>query len=173
MVYGSIKQHDGHINLYSQTGIGTTFKMYVPLILSKIEEIEQTAFPILKGGDETVLVAEDDVQVRELTKEVLAGFGYKIIEAKDGEDAVKVFNENKDKIELLIFDVIMPKKNGKEAYDEIKDIMPEVKAIFISGYTEDMIHKKGILEEGLNFLSKPILPYELLRKIREVLDQQK
>jgi hypothetical protein len=65
----------------------------------------------------------------------------------------------------------MPKKNGKEAYDEIKDIWPEVKAIFISGYTEDMIHKKGILEEGLNFLSKPILPYELLRKIREVLDQ--
>jgi CheY-like chemotaxis protein len=171
MVYGIIKQHDGYINLYSQTGIGTTFKMYVPLIQSKIKDIEQTAFPFLKGGDETVLIAEDDVQVRELTKEVLVEFGYKVIEAKDGVDAVKVFNENKDEIQLLILDVVMPKKNGKEAYDEIKDVRPEVKAIFISGYTEDMIYKKGILEEGLNFTSKPILPDELLRKVREVLDQ--
>jgi len=171
MAYGIINQHDGYINLYSQPGIGTTFHVYVPLIQSEIEEIEQKAFSILKGGDETILIAEDDIQVRELTKEVLAGYGYKIIDAKDGADAVKVFIENKDEIQLLIFDVVMPKKNGKEAYDEIKDVRPGVKAIFISGYTEDMIHKKGILEEGLNFLSKPILPNELLRKIREVLDQ--
>jgi PAS domain S-box-containing protein len=171
MVYGIINQHGGHINLYSKPGIGTTFKIYLPLIQSKIEETEQTAFSILKGGDETVLIAEDDVQVRELTKEVLSGFGYKVIEAKDGADAVKVFNENKDEIQLLILDVVMPKMNGREAYDEIKNVRHKVKAIFISGYTADMIHKKGILEEGLNFLSKPILPDELLRKIREVLDQ--
>jgi CheY-like chemotaxis protein len=171
MVYGIINQHEGHINLYSQPGKGTTFKIYLPLIKSKIKEIEPAALPILKGGDETVLIAEDDVQVRELTKEVLSGFGYKVIEAKDGADAVKIFIENKDKIQLLILDVIMPKKNGKEVYDEIKELKPEVKTIFISGYTADMIHKKGILEKGLNFISKPILPDELLRKIREVLDQ--
>ncbi len=171
MVYGIINQHDGHINLYSKPGIGTTFKIYLPLIQSKIEETERKDFPVLKGGEETVLIAEDDVQVRELTKEVLIGYGYKVIEAKDGVDAVQIFNENKDEVKLLILDVIMPKKNGKEAYDEIKDIRPEVKAIFISGYTADMIHKKGILEEGLNFISKPILPDELLRKIREVLDK--
>ena len=171
MVYGIINQHGGHINLYSKPGIGTTFKMYLPLIQSKVEETEPATVSVLKGGEETILIAEDDVQVRELTKEVLAGFGYKVIEAQDGVDAVKVFNDNKDEVQLLILDVIMPKKNGKEAYNEIKDISPEIKAIFMSGYTADMIHKKWILEEGLNFISKPILPDQLLKKIREVLDQ--
>jgi CheY-like chemotaxis protein len=171
MVYGIINQHGGYINLYSKPGVGTIFKMYLPLIQSQVEEEEPAVFRVLKGGNETVLIAEDDVQVRELTKEVLKGFGYKVIEATDGADAVRVFNDNKDAVQLLILDVIMPKKNGKEVYDEIKEINPGVKAIFMSGYTADMIHKRGILEEGLNFISKPILPDELLRRIREVLDQ--
>jgi PAS domain S-box-containing protein len=171
IAYGIIKQHDGLINVYSHPGIGTTFKIYLPLIRSKIEEMKPADITVLKGGTETVLIAEDDVQVRELTKKVLAGFGYKVFEAKDGADAVKVFNEHKDEIKLLILDVIMPKKNGKEVHDEIKKLRTEVKTIFISGYTADMIHKKGILEEGLNFISKPILPDELLRRVRDVLDE--
>jgi two-component system cell cycle sensor histidine kinase/response regulator CckA len=171
MVYGIIKQHDGYINVYSEPVKGTTFKIYLPLIKSKVEEVKLADLPIIKGGIETILVAEDDAQVRELTKEVLEGFGYKVMEATDGDDATKIFNENKDKIQLLFLDVIMPKKNGKEVYDEIKKVRPDIKAIFTSGYDADIIHKKGILEEGLDFITKPILPDELLRMVREVLDK--
>jgi PAS domain S-box-containing protein len=171
MVYGIIKQHAGYINVYSEPGMGTTFKIYLPLIKSKVKEEEVAAPPILKRGTETVVVAEDDTLVREFIKEVLEGFGYKVIEAEDGEETLKVFNENRDKIQLLILDVVMPKKNGKEVYDEIRKLRPDIKAIFTSGYNADIIHKKGILEEGLNFILKPVLPQELLKKAREVLDK--
>lgn len=171
MVYGIIKQHNGYINVYSEPVKGTTFKIYLPLIKSKVEEVKLANLSIIKGGIETILVAEDDAQVRELTKEVLEGFGYKVMEATDGDDATKIFNENKDKIQLLFLDVIMPKKNGKEVYDEIKKVRPDIKAIFTSGYNADIIHKKGILEEGLDFITKPISPDELLRMVREVLDK--
>ncbi|OGW37159.1 MAG: hypothetical protein A2Y97_01130 [Nitrospirae bacterium RBG_13_39_12] len=172
MVYGIIKQHDGYINVYSETGRGTTFKIYLPLIKSKVEDIKTSDLSFLRGGEETILIAEDDASVRELTREVLLWFGYKVIEAVDGEEAVKMFRENKEKIQLLILDVIMPKKNGKEVYNEIKRINPDIKAIFISGYTADIIHKKGIMEERLNFMLKPISPDKLLIKVREVLNSE-
>jgi PAS domain S-box-containing protein len=171
MAYGIIRQHNGYISVYSKPGKGTTFKIYLPLIKSTIGEEKPVAFLSVKRGTETVLIAEDDVEVRELIKKVLVGAGYKILEAKDGNDALKVFTENKDGIHLLIIDVIMPKKNGKEVYDEIKKEKPDIKVIFMSGYNADVIHKKGILKEGLDFISKPLLPDELLRKIREVLDR--
>jgi PAS domain S-box-containing protein len=171
MVYGIVKQHDGYINVYSEPGMGTTFKIYLPLIKSKIKEEEVVAPPILKRGTETVIVAEDDTLVREFIKKVLEEFGYKVIDAEDGEEALKVFNENRDKTQLLILDVVMPKKNGREVYDEIRKVRPDIKAIFTSGYNADVIHKKGIIEEGLNYILKPILPQELLKKVREVLDK--
>lgn len=170
MVYGIIKQHDGFINVYSELGKGTTFKIYLPLIMSEVKEerIEPTAYP--EGGKETVLVAEDDQAVRKLTRDILERFGYKVIAAEDGEDAIEKFINNKEDIKLLLLDVIMPKKNGKEVYEEIKKINPGIKALFLSGYTANLIHKKGILDEGLNFILKPVSPKELLRKVREVLD---
>lgn len=171
MVYGIIKQHDGYINVYSEPDKGTAFKIYLPLIKLSVEEVKLADIPIIKGGTDTILIAEDDAQVRGLTKEVLEGYGYKVMEAVDGNDAIKIFNENKDKIQLLFLDVIMPKKNGKEVYDEIKKVRPDIKAIFTSGYNADIIHKKGILEEGLDFIAKPISPEEFLRKVREVLDK--
>ncbi len=171
MVYGIIKQHDGYINVYSEPGKGTTFKIYLPLIKSKVEAVTEEPLSAIKKGDETLLVAEDDSQVRELLKEVLEGFGYTVLEAEDGEDALRVFSKYKDEIKLLILDVIMPKKSGKEIYDEIKKTRPDIKAIFTSGYDANIIHKRGIIEEGLNFISKPILPDELLRTVREVLDK--
>lgn len=171
IVYGIIKQNNGYINVYSEPGQGTIFKIYLPLVKSKITEKKEKVSPIIQKGTETVLVAEDDAQARELISEVLSVSGYTVIEAEDGEDAVKVFFENRDKIQLLIIDVIMPKKNGKEVYDEIRKISPEIKAIFTSGYDANVIHKKGILEEGLNFISKPISPNKLLLEVREVLDK--
>ena len=114
------------------------------------------------------MLAEDDQVVRELTKTLLEGFGYNVIEAADGEDAINKFVGDKDGIQLLILDLIMSKKSGKEAYDEIKKIRPDVKALFTSGYAIDIIKRKGLLEEGFNFISKPILPKELITKVREL-----
>jgi len=172
MVYGIIKQHDGYINVYSEPGKGTAFRIYLPLIKSGVEEEKPMELSVAERGTETVLVAEDDVQVRDLTKCVLEGSGYQVLEAEDGEEAMRVFHENKDRIQLLILDVVMPKKNGKEVYDEIKKIRPDMKAIFTSGYNAEVIHKKGILEKGFGFIVKPSSPQELLKKVREVLDNR-
>lgn len=171
VVYGIIKQHEGYINVYSEIGKGTIFRIYLPLMDKKIEGEQTTDIPPLEGSLETILLAEDDVEVRKLNKQILCEFGYEVMEAEDGEQAVRLFHENKDKIALIIFDVIMPKKNGKEAYDEIRKINPNIKAIFTSGYTADIVHKKGILDEGLDFLSKPVSPQSFLKKVKEVLDR--
>jgi len=171
MVYGIVKQHDGYINVYSEPGSGTTFKIFLPLIQSKVKEIKPEDLQKVKGGTETILIGEDDAQVRNLLKEVLLKAGYHIIEAVDGNDAVEVFDKNKDNIHLLILDVIMPKKTGKEVYEDLKKVKSDIKVIFVSGYSADIIHKKGILEVGLDFVSKPVSPDELLIKVRNVLDK--
>ena len=173
MAYGIIKQHNGYITCYSEPERGTTFKIYLPLV--KTDEDEDTDKPKvsdLRTGTETVLLAEDNADVRSSAKEMLAESGYKVIEAADGEDAIEKFVKqgNGDKIELLILDAIMPKKNGKETYEAIKEIRPDIKVLFSSGYPADIIHKKGILEERINFVLKPFSPYDFLRKVREVLD---
>ncbi len=170
IVYGIIKQHEGFINVYSELGKGTTFKIYLPLIISEVEKTKPAESAVLRRGTETVLLAEDDEAVKKIIRTMLEGFGYKVIEAADGEDAVNKFIENRDNIKLLILDVVMPKKNGKEVYEEIRKAMPDIKALFMSGYTADIVHKKGILEEGLEFIVKPLSPNALLRKVRKILD---
>jgi two-component system cell cycle sensor histidine kinase/response regulator CckA len=117
-------------------------------------------------------LAEDDREVRRFTKAMLEKYGYDVIEAEDGEDAVNKFMENKDRIQLLLFDVIMPRKNGKEAYDLIKKIRPGMKALFMSGYTADTIDRKGLMEKGSNFVLKPVSPSVLFRTMREVLQNK-
>jgi PAS domain S-box-containing protein len=172
MVYGIIKQHDGYINVYSEPGNGTIFKIYLPTIKSKVEETKLEDLPIMAGCMQTILVAEDDPRVRQLTREVLENYGYRVLEAADGMEAVKVFQDNKDDIRLVILDVIMPRKNGKECFTEIRKIDPGIKAIFTSGYTADIVNKKGILEEGVQFLSKPVSPQLLLKEVWELLNHR-
>jgi len=169
MIYGIVKQHDGYIDVKSEVGKGTTFNIYLPLIDSTFEKQKEKASRPLKRGTETILVADDDPAVASLVKRILEEFGYKVLEARDGEDAIEQFVKNKDDIHLLLLDVIMPKKNGKEAYDAIRKIKPEIKAIFISGYSAEIIDEQAILE-GLNFIGKPVSPEELLFSLREVLD---
>jgi PAS domain S-box-containing protein len=173
MVYGIVKQHNGYINCYSEPGKGTTFKLYLPMHREAVE-LQETmeSAPATIGGTETILVAEDDADARKTTRNILENFGYIILEAVDGEDAVRVFKENRDTVKLLLLDVIMPKKNGKEAYEEIRKLHPGVKALFISGYTANIIHKRGILDQNLDFIMKPVSPTVLLRKVREVIEKK-
>jgi PAS domain S-box-containing protein len=173
IVYGIIKQHEGNVTVYSEPGKGTTFKIYLPLIATAVEEAKPEAAAPPRGGTETILLAEDDRDLIAMTASVLKEFGYTVIEAVDGQDAVEKYVAHAKEIDLLLLDVIMPKKSGREAYDAVKAAWPDIKALFISGYTADIIHKKGIFEEGIEFISKPVSPFDLVRKIRELLDRKK
>jgi PAS domain S-box-containing protein len=171
VVYGIIKQHDGHINVYSEPGHGTTFRIYLPLI--EPETVEKTSRQREESparGTETILLAEDNELVRDLAKSVLTEFGYTVIEAVDGEDAVRKFREHADSIQLLLFDMVMPILSGKEARDEIRKIKPGIKTIFASGYAPDIVRQKLAEEDGIQLISKPMSPTELLQKVRSVLD---
>ena len=172
MVYGIIKQHNGHITVGSEPGKGTSFRIYLPLTpkesLPGILDEEIPALPL--AGTETILVVEDNPEVRNLNRTVLETFGYRIVEANDGEEAVTQFLRYRDEIDLVVMDVVMPKLNGREAYAKISDIRPDVKILFTSGYTADIVQQKGIITEGLTFLSKPMTPATLLKKVRELLD---
>jgi len=172
MVYGIVKQHNGYINCYSEPGKGTTFRIYLPAHreAAEVQDTMESA-PATIGGTETILVAEDDADVRKTTRSILENFGYTVLEAEDGEDAIRVFQGNRDTVKLLLLDVIMPKKNGKETYEEIRNLRPGMKALFISGYTANIIHKRGILDQSLDFIMKPVSPTDLLKKVREVLNK--
>jgi PAS domain S-box-containing protein len=168
--YGIITQHNGYIHVYSEPGNGTTFKIYLPEIKTHVEEKTPPEKQSIRGKHETILLAEDETSVRDSIKYILEEFGYQVITARDGKDAVSKYMYNKDVVNLLILDVVMPKMNGKEAYEEVRKTSPGVKAIFTSGYTSDIMERKGILDNGVTFISKPIQPENLLSKIREVLD---
>ncbi len=173
IVYGIIKQHHGYINVYSEPGKGTTFKIYLPLCEREAERRPLTADnpqEKLPRGTETVLVAEDDKTLRKLSHTVLEEFGYTVIEAEDGADAVNKFIMHKDIIKLVILDMIMPKKNGREVYQEIKKVQPVIKALFVSGYSADKRISEDLLDKGIEFLMKPLSPMVLLKKVRDVLD---
>jgi nitrogen-specific signal transduction histidine kinase/ActR/RegA family two-component response regulator len=176
MVYGIIKQHVGQILCYSEPGKGTTFKVYLPVLNSADEmatlKMSAAAPEVPAQGTETILVAEDDETLRSLTTTILEDAGYTVIVAVDGEDAVRKFAQNKDRIGLILCDVIMPKKSGDEVREEIVKISPAVKILFMSGYPADIIRQKGLLEEGAEIVLKPTPTAALLRKVREVLDKK-
>ncbi len=170
IAYGIVKEHKGYIEVASEEGQGTTFHVYLPLVSGGKSNIFGELFSP-PSGVETILVAEDDEEVRKLAGSLLEECGYTVIEAVDGVDAVARFEENAERIRLIILDVVMPKKNGNEVYDDIRRICPEARTIFMSGYSSDIINKKGFIEQGLDFIEKPIIPLTFLNKVREVLDR--
>jgi CheY-like chemotaxis protein len=170
-VYGIVKQHEGYITVYSEPGHGTAFRIYLPAIKAEISRQDDAA-PQLRGGGETILIAEDNEDVRFFIRATLTQYGYNIVEAVDGKDAVNEFLRYQN-VDLLILDSVMPRMNGREAYEEIRKIRQDIKVLFTSGYTRDIVLDKGIGEKEFAFIPKPISPAGLLQKVREILDGQK
>lgn len=170
MVYGLVKQHNGFITCHSEPGRGTVFKIYLPLIDEEKQQAAPTGDTVLPRGDETVLLVEDDENVRLLLTQLLEASGYRVIVAGDGQDAVARFAEHKSVVKLVILDVIMPKMGGKDVSDTIFELSLDARILFISGYTADIVPQDLLINERCAFLSKPIAPGEFLHSVREILD---
>ena len=172
-VYGIVSQHDGFLQVYSEVSVGTTFRIYLPVTpTAEKTPVNDEDFRPVRGGAETILIAEDHEGLRELARETLANLGYDILLANDGEEAVRVFQANRERIDLLLLDVVLPKLNGPEAYARICTEKQDVPVIFATGYSPEMELLRSAQELGLTVLQKPYVPRELARRVRETLDRQ-
>ncbi|MHB8844849.1 MAG: PAS domain S-box protein [Nitrospirota bacterium] len=170
IVYGIMKQNRGYIVVESEPGKGSCFNLYFPLIATTACAARAAEPDTADKGQETILLAEDDATIRDLLKVILQGSGYTVLEAVDGEDAVATFRKHADEIQLVLLDVIMPKKSGADAKSAIVALKPAVKTLFLSGYSMEVLRAKGIAGNGDNFILKPVSPMDLLTAVRRVLD---
>jgi len=171
MVYGIVKSHNGYIMCYSEPDEGTIFKIYFPVIKKETESLEpkEEKFPI-KGGNETILLVDDEEAIRELGKDILASFGYTVLIASDGETALEIYRENKKKISLVILDIIMPGMGGRKCLEELLKINPELRIIIASGYSMNGPGKEILKAGAKGFISKPYNINQILKSVRETLD---
>jgi two-component system cell cycle sensor histidine kinase/response regulator CckA len=170
-VYGIIKQSGGHLAVSSEVGVGTTFEVYLP----RVEPVDGgsnpvSVSPVAPRGTETILLVEDEEGVRALTRQVLIGSGYTVLEAADGEHAIRMAAEHRGTIDLLITDVVMPGVGGRVVAEQVVLQHPESRVLYVSGYTDDAVIRHGVLGNGINFLQKPFSPVLLAVKVRELLD---
>ncbi|MCL7487866.1 MAG: ATP-binding protein [Desulfobulbaceae bacterium] len=172
-VYGIVKQHHGHIFVYSEEGKGTTFKIYFPLVGELPEQRELMQAGSMPLGTETLLIVDDDPSIRKLIIDTLEPLGYSFLQASCGEEAVEIFRSAKKRIDLLLSDVIMPGMNGRDLSEILRNECHDLKVILMSGYTDNVVAHHGKLDPGITFLNKPLLPVALANKIRQVLDSDR
>jgi len=171
-VFGIVKQNQGHIGVYSKVGQGTAFKIYLPKVgvEAKAKVKAEGASTLTSTLTSTILLVEDESQIRELARDILLDQGYQVLTAGDGVEALQVAGAHAGPIHLLLTDVIMPRLSGKELADKLRPGRPEMRVLFTSGYTDDAIVHHGVLDEGVHFLSKPFGMEALARKVRDVLE---
>ncbi len=169
-VLGIVKQNGGHIWLYSEVGRGSTFKIYLPRTSLEPEVSRPPVEPASMRGNEMILLVEDEPQVRIVLRGILKRYGYQVLEAQNGGEALMLCERFSGEIQLLITDVVMPQMSGREVAERLTELRPRMKVLFVSGYTDNTIVRHGVLDAGVNFLEKPITPDALARKVREVLD---
>lgn len=173
-VYGIIKQSNGNIWVYSEPGKGSTFKVYLPRLDddSKDPGLASPAPGTTTRGTETILLVEDEASVRKTAKRILAAQGYSVIEAENGEKAIRCYNDHDGPIHILVTDVIMPGMSGKDVADKLLASTPSLKVLYVSGYTDNAISHHGVLDQNTHFIQKPFTSESLAGKVREVLDNQ-
>jgi CheY-like chemotaxis protein len=168
-VFGIVQQSGGHVAVYSEPGEGSTFKVYLPRTDRSVEARAEEASGVERGS-ETILLVEDEEQVRTVACTILRRHGYRVLEASNGGEAFLISQDFAGEIHLLLTDVVMPRLGGRKLAEQLSPQRPGMKVIFASGYTDDAIVRHGVLEEGVAFIQKPFKPDALLRKVREVLD---
>jgi CheY-like chemotaxis protein len=169
-VFGVVQQSGGSVWVYSEVGKGTTFKVYLPRVDAAVETVGDTVAQTTLRGSETILLVEDDDQVRVVARGILRRSGYHVIEARNAGEALLQSEKHPGTIHLLLSDVVMPQVSGPELAKRLASVRPDMKVLCMSGYTDDSIVRHGVLEAQIAFLQKPITPEALTRKVREVLD---
>jgi two-component system, cell cycle sensor histidine kinase and response regulator CckA len=169
-VYGIVKQSGGYIWAYSEPGQGTSFKIYLPEFAGPATELPPVTAPVSPRGAERILIVEDEGAVRRMAGRALAAQGYAVLEAENGADALEVLARADGPVDLVLTDVVMPILNGRELAERLAAERPRLRVLFMSGYTDDDVVRRGLLDPGAPFLQKPFVPADLARKVREVLD---